>query len=94
VLIVDALDECGNEDHIRIILQLLAEARLLKIQLRVLITSRLEVLIRYGFCKIPHAGHHDFILHNIEAAIIDHDIFTFLHHEIGLIRQEWALRTS
>jgi len=27
VLIVDALDECNNEDHIRIILQLLAEAR-------------------------------------------------------------------
>jgi hypothetical protein len=31
VLIVDALDECDNKDHIRIILQLLAEARLLKV---------------------------------------------------------------
>jgi len=30
VLIVDALDECDNVDHIRMILQLLAEVRLLK----------------------------------------------------------------
>jgi hypothetical protein len=94
VLVVDALDECDNKDHIRIILQLLAEARLLKIRLRVLITSRPEVPIRYSFCQIPYAEHHDFILHNIEAAIVDHDIFTFLHHEMGSIGQEWALGTG
>jgi hypothetical protein len=94
VLIVDALDECDNEDYIRMILQLLAEAQLLKIRLRVLITSRPEVPIRYGFCQIPHTEHHDFILHNIEAAIVDHDIFTFLHYKMGSIRQEWALGTG
>jgi hypothetical protein len=94
VLIVDALDECDNEDHIRIILKLLAEARLLKVRLRVLITSRPEVPIRYGFCQIPNAEHRDFILHDIEAAIVDHDIFLFLHHEIGSIGQEWAFETG
>ena len=94
VLIVDALDECDNDDHIRMILQLLAEARSLKIRLRVLITSRPEVPIRYGFCQITHAEHYDFILHNIEATIVDHDIFTFLHHEMGSIEQEWALGTG
>ncbi|KAH6667462.1 vegetative incompatibility protein HET-E-1 [Halenospora varia] len=91
VLIVDALDECDNEDHIQMILQLLAEARSLKIRLRVLITSRPEVPIRYGFCQIPHTEHHGFILHNIEAAIVDHDIFTFLDYEMRSIGQEWAL---
>ena len=94
VLIVDALDECDNEDHIRIILQLLAEARLLEVRLRVLITSRPEVPIRYGFCQIPNAEHRDFILHDIKAAIVDRDIFNFLHHEMGSmgsIGQEWAL---
>lgn len=30
LLIIDALDECNNEDHIRTILQLLAEARGIK----------------------------------------------------------------
>ncbi|KAH6725060.1 beta transducin-like protein HET-D2Y [Leptodontidium sp. MPI-SDFR-AT-0119] len=94
VLIVDALDECDNEDHILIIIQLLAEARLLKIRLRVLITSRPEVPIRYGFCQIPNDEHRDFILHDIEGPIVDHDIFIFLDHEIGSIGQEWGLGTG
>jgi hypothetical protein len=91
VLIVDAVDECDNEDHIRIILQLLAEARLLQVRLRVLITSRPEVPIRYGFCQIPNAEHCDFILHDIEAAIVDHDISTFLNYELRSIGQERSL---
>jgi len=91
VLIVDALDECDNEDHIRIILQLLAEARLLEVRLRVLITSRPGVPIQYGFCRIPNTEYRDFILHDIKAAIVDRDIFKFLHYEMGSIGQEWAL---
>jgi hypothetical protein len=95
VLVVDALDECEDEKDIWIILRLLAKARSLKkVRLRVLITSRPEVPIRNGFCKIPDAEHHDFILHDIEAAIVDHDIFIFLEHQIGLIRQEWCLGAS
>lgn len=40
VLVIDALDECGNEQDIRTLLQLLTETRNLKnVQLRVLITS-------------------------------------------------------
>ena len=91
LLIVDALDECDNEDHIRMILQLLAEARLLKIRLRVLITSRPEVPIRYSFCQIPNVEHRDFILHDIEAAIVDHDISIFLNYELRLIGQQRSL---
>jgi hypothetical protein len=95
VVIIDALDECEGENDIRIILRLLAEARSLKkVRLRVLITSRLEVLIRYGFCQIPNTEYYDFILHNTEAAIMDHDIFIFLNHEIGSIGQEWSLEAS
>ncbi|KAM3074499.1 hypothetical protein ACMFMF_006507 [Clarireedia jacksonii] len=48
VLIIDALDECDNENDIQMILQLLAMARELKtIQLRVFLTSRPEIAIRY-----------------------------------------------
>jgi hypothetical protein len=94
MLIVDALDECDNEDHLRIILQLLAETRLLKIRLRVLITSRPEVPIRYGFRQILHAEYYGFILHDIDAAIVDRDIFTFLLHEMRSIGQEWVLGTG
>ncbi|KAH8594887.1 putative WD-repeat protein [Bisporella sp. PMI_857] len=95
IMIIDALDECEDEKDIRIILRLLAEARSLKkVRLRALITSRPEVPIRNGFCKISDAEHHDFILHDMEAAIVDHDIFIFLEHQMGLIGQEWCLGAS
>jgi hypothetical protein len=53
VLVVDALDECGPEAEVRAILQFLAEARCLSgIRLRVLVTSRPETPIRFGFRDI------------------------------------------
>lgn len=52
VLIVDALDECDKEEHIRIILRLLAEAQTLKtVRLWVFLTSRPEILVRHGFIR-------------------------------------------
>lgn len=88
-VVIDALDECEGEEYVRTIIQLLAEARSLKkVWLRVLITSRPEVPIRYGFCQIPDAEHRDFVLHDIEAPIVDHDISIFLDHELTSIGRE------
>ena len=71
VSVVDALDECGRQEDIRTLLQLLTEARDLKnIQLRVLITSRPEVPIRLGFHAISGSVHEDFVLHEIPVAIM------------------------
>jgi archaellum biogenesis ATPase FlaH len=54
VLIINALDECEDNNNIRTILELLAEARLLKtVRLRIFITSRPEILIRHGIRHIP-----------------------------------------
>ncbi|PVH70486.1 hypothetical protein DL98DRAFT_472631 [Cadophora sp. DSE1049] len=92
LLIIDALDECHNEGHVRTILQLLAEARsLTTVRLRVFLTSRPEVPIRYGIRAIPQAEHQDFVLHDIQPAIINHDISLFLEHHLGIIGQEWTL---
>ncbi|KAH7418721.1 NACHT and WD40 domain protein [Cadophora sp. MPI-SDFR-AT-0126] len=92
LLIIDALDECDNEDHIRIILQLLAEARLLTtVRLRVFLTSRPEAPIRHGIRAIPQAEHQDFVLHNIQPMIVNHDISLFLEYHLGIIGQEWTL---
>jgi hypothetical protein len=89
ILVVDALDECDDEKHIRNILQLLAEARSLKtVRLRVLLTSRPEIPIRYGFYQIPEAERHSFVLHNISPEIVDHDIAIFLEYNLRLIAQE------
>jgi hypothetical protein len=73
VLVVDALDECDSDGNIRIIVQLLAEARsLTRARLRVLLTSRPEVPIRHGFYQMPDA---DVVLHNISRPIVDRDPF-------------------
>jgi len=91
LLIIDALDECDNDGHVRTILQLLAEARSLSIvRLRVFLTSRLEVLIRHGIRAIPQDKRQDFVLHDIQLAIINYDISLFLEHYLKIIKQEWT----
>jgi hypothetical protein len=87
--VIDALDECDNDKNIRIILQLLAEARSLKrVQLRVFVTSRPEVPIRYGYCQLPENERYDVILHNISPSIIEHDISIFLEYNLRIIGKE------
>jgi hypothetical protein len=92
ILVVDALDECDDEKNIGIIPQLLAEARYLeKVGLRVFLTSRPEIPIRYGFRHIPDIEHQDFVLHSIPPSIVDHDIWIFLEHNLRLVGQERSL---
>jgi hypothetical protein len=95
ILVVDALDECDSDSNIRIIVQLLAEARsLTRVRLRVLLTSRPEVPIRHGFYQIPDAEHQDVVLHNISRSIVDHDITLFLQHNLQLIAHERCLHAG
>jgi hypothetical protein len=89
VLIVDALDECDGNNNIRILLELLAEARSLQnVRLRVLLTSRPEIPVRHGITQIPDAERQGFVLHSISPAIVDHDIALFLEYNLGLIGQD------
>jgi hypothetical protein len=95
VLIVDALDECDSKDDIRMILQLLTEARTLEtIRLRVFLTSRPEIPIRHGFYYIPEAEHKDFVLHNIALEIVNHDISIFVEYNLEVIKQERPLEAG
>lgn len=92
ILVVDALDECDNDNDIHIIVRLLAEARSLKaVRLRVFLTSRPEIPIRHGFQELLDTEHQDFVLHNISPSIVDQDIRTFLEHGFELIAQERSL---
>ena len=92
ILVVDALDECDDKKHVRIILQLLAKTRSLKtVQLRVFLTSRPEIPIRSFFETLPEDKYRDFLLHNISPPVVDHDILLFLHHKLSDIRQECNL---
>ncbi|KAF1816372.1 hypothetical protein P152DRAFT_454640 [Eremomyces bilateralis CBS 781.70] len=95
ILVVDALDECENENDIQTILQLLAETRSLEtVQLRVFLTSRREIPIRNSFVQIPDDVYQDAILHEISSSIVDHDIRIFLRHELEQIARTHGLPVS
>jgi hypothetical protein len=95
ILIVDALDECANESNTGVLLHLLSEARLLSdFCLRIFLTSRPELPIRYGFSQMPLGGFRDFVLHNISPPTVSNDIYLFLEYNLGVIRQERYLDAS
>jgi hypothetical protein len=95
ILVVDALDECEEENDVRIILQLLAEAPSLEtVRLRVFLTSRPEVPIRNGFNKMSDAKHQDFVIHQIEPTIVNDDICTFLEYHLKLTALECSLASG
>lgn len=95
ILVIDALDECEQEDrqdNVRVILRLLAEAKdLPTIQLRIFLTSRPEVSIDSEFSVISKLTHQDFILHHISNNIIKHNILIFIQYEFEQIRRERGL---
>ena len=80
---IDALDECENEDDVLGVVQLFAEAEALgKGWLRLFLTSRQETAIRLGFDKISRGRHDDFVLHGISSAAVDQDINTYFRYEL------------
>ncbi|KAF2194154.1 vegetative incompatibility protein HET-E-1 [Zopfia rhizophila CBS 207.26] len=92
VVVIDALDECEREDDIREILQLLARTKDIKpVSLRVLVTSRPELPIRLGFKQMLDGTYQDLVLHEVPKRTIEHDIRTFVEHELGEIREQRSL---
>ncbi|XP_014560916.1 hypothetical protein COCVIDRAFT_22904 [Bipolaris victoriae FI3] len=92
VIIIDALDECEQEEDIRTILRLLARAKdIHPIALRIVVTSRPELHIRLGFKEISNSTYQDLILHEVPRSTVEHDIRLFLEHELNIIRKERML---
>ena len=89
LLIIDALDECENKNHVKIILHLLARIQTMKFfNMRIFITSRSELSIRLNFDKIFDT-HQNFILHEISKSVITHDISVFLRSEFAAIKNNY-----
>ena len=90
VIVIDALDECDGDDHIRLILHLLFKLQEIKsVRLRIVLTSRPELPIRTGFTE--EKNHHDLILHDIPAPVIESDIRQFLQYKLTDIRKKRSL---
>jgi hypothetical protein len=95
IIVIDALDECDNDDDIQLVLQLLATAKSLQNhRLRIFITSRPETSIRHEISEIPEDSHEDYILHNIAQSIVDHDLSVFFKHNLGLVQRQFRLASG
>ncbi|KAF7173474.1 hypothetical protein CNMCM6106_007558 [Aspergillus hiratsukae] len=91
VIVIDALDECENDNDIRVILELLPRVQESNYApLRFFVTSRPELPIHLGFQTVKDS-HQDLILHEIPEPIIERDISLFLEHKLAKIRNERAL---
>jgi hypothetical protein len=92
VVVIDALDECEQEQNIRAILQLLARTKDIRpMPLRIVVTSRPELHIRLGFKEMPNCTYQDLVLHEVPRNTIEHDIRLFLEHKLNTIRKEHTL---
>jgi hypothetical protein len=89
VLVIDALDECEQDNDIRVIIHLLPQAKALtSIQLKAFVTSRPELPIRLGFNRIK-GQYQDIVLHETPKQIIEHDITAFLNHRLAKVREDY-----
>ncbi|KAJ6263478.1 Vegetative incompatibility protein [Drechslerella dactyloides] len=95
-IVIDALDECENEQEIPLILDCLVRVNHLKNGgLRIFVTSRPDYVPLKWFNKNRTVGsdsYQDFILHNVKMTAIEHDILVFLNHELGRIQEENNLK--
>ncbi|KAL8881944.1 MAG: hypothetical protein Q9198_000961 [Flavoplaca austrocitrina] len=87
--VIDALDECGSDDEIRLILQLCVEVKTVKeVDLGVFVTSRPEIAIRLGFDAIPDIIHQKLDLRDVPRRVVEKDLAVLLGRELGRISKQ------
>ena len=91
-IVIDALDECGSDDEIRVILQLCVEVKNLKeINVGVFVTSRPEIAIRLGFEAMPDIIHQKLDLRDVPRPIVEHDLSVLLERQLDQIAAQHKL---
>ncbi len=86
VVVVDALDECDNNNDVLLLIQCLAVAAAVEhVGLRIFVTSRPDQLINAGFGDLSPDTHQHFILHDIERSIVNEDLAVYYKHQLGKI---------
>ena len=83
IVVVDALDECKDNESTSTILEVLSQHMLKLPFLKFFITSRPESHLRVGFRQQPvRLLTHIFLLHNIEYDVVQNDIRVFLNFRL------------
>ncbi|KAH6889960.1 hypothetical protein B0T10DRAFT_365361, partial [Thelonectria olida] len=89
VVVIDALDECDNENDTQALIGLLPQAKqLTSVRLKFFVTSRPEFPIRLEFNKIS-GTYQDLALHRVDGRVIEDDISTFLMSELSGTRDDY-----
>ncbi|KAJ5364772.1 uncharacterized protein N7496_010485 [Penicillium cataractarum] len=96
VVVIDALDECGNEQDVQTILRCLPLLRdASNLNIRIFVTSRPELPIRQAFSEISDRSFQDFVLHEmISKDSTGQDIALFLKDQFTKIRASRRLPLS
>ena len=90
---IDALDECESATDLQILLQVLPQLQTFTwLKVKIFVTSRPETNLRYGFSEMSVGSHRDFVLHEIDAAVTNRDIYSFLLHEFNNIKAKREVR--
>lgn len=94
VIVLDALDECDREEDVKVVINLLSQAKhLTSVRLRFFVTSRPDLPIRLGFEDIS-GKFEGLVLHQIPKSIIEKDISAFLGYELARIRDDYNKSVS
>ncbi|RYP17410.1 hypothetical protein DL765_004540 [Monosporascus sp. GIB2] len=89
LIVVDALDECDQEEDIKRLILLFSNSKRLQVpRLKIFLTSRPDLPTRLGFAAIKGA-YQDLILHEVAEAVIEHDIRAFFEYELARVREEY-----
>ncbi|KAJ5720794.1 uncharacterized protein N7483_008728 [Penicillium malachiteum] len=94
ILVIDALDECEDENDIDTIIQLLGQPQTFNtISLKLFITSRPENFIQSSFNRISETMFERFLLGKIDHSDdgFDDDIIKLLKHELAIIANKREL---
>ncbi|RPA72111.1 hypothetical protein BJ508DRAFT_367432 [Ascobolus immersus RN42] len=96
VFVLDALDECDEEDDVQRVVSFLpmlcTTMKMLKV--RVFLTSRPEVRLRMTFDALSIRECEDFVLHNIEKDIVDSDIRSYFSFKFEGLKQKGAVKAQ
>lgn len=86
VIIIDALDECGNyrAQMMSLLCSIGSRLQELPICVKLFVTLRPEYDLKAAFTSENHGDTQSFILHDVEASIVHSDIERFLH--FGLLK--------
>lgn len=92
IILIDALDECENNQDVKLILESFSQiVSIRSLQIRIFLTSRPEHHIGSGFRQNLGGSHHCFVLHEIEAQVVDADIRRYFRSEMDSICEEFEI---